>query len=69
MLQRIHSSHLGTEACIKKAKDRLIWPNMGSDIRNAQHVQKWAMHNKKSHYRLPVYQSGHGVNLLLINSL
>ena len=33
MLQRIHSSHLGTEACIRKAKDRLFWPNMGSDIR------------------------------------
>ena len=33
MLQRIHSSHLGTEACIRKAKDRLFWPNMGSDIK------------------------------------
>ena len=32
-LQRIHSSHLGTETCIRKAKDYLFWPNMGTDIR------------------------------------
>ena len=34
MLSKIHSSHLGAEACIRKAKDRLFWPNMGNNIRS-----------------------------------
>ena len=33
MLNKIHSSHLGTEACIRKAKDSLFWPFMRNDIK------------------------------------
>ena len=33
MLIRIHSSHLGAEACLRKAKDTLYWPQMAQEIR------------------------------------
>ena len=34
MLTRIYSSHLGSEACLRKALDSLSWPNMSSEIKN-----------------------------------
>lgn len=34
MLTRIHASHLGIEACTRKATDVLFWPNMRADIRD-----------------------------------
>ena len=34
MLVRIHSSHLGAESCLRKARDVLYWPNMSSEIRD-----------------------------------
>ena len=33
MLGRIHSSHLGAESFLRKARDVLYWPNMSSEIR------------------------------------
>lgn len=38
MLQRIHASHQGVDACIRRARDSLYWPNMTVDIR--EHVAK-----------------------------
>ena len=32
MLNKIHSSHVGTEACIRKASDSLFWPGLRKDI-------------------------------------
>uniref|UniRef100_A0A803JCG3 Gypsy retrotransposon integrase-like protein 1 n=1 Tax=Xenopus tropicalis TaxID=8364 RepID=A0A803JCG3_XENTR len=32
MIARIHSSHLGIDACLRKAKDVLFWPHMGPEI-------------------------------------
>ena len=32
---RLHSSHLGIEACLRKARDRVYWPAMNSDIKEA----------------------------------
>lgn len=34
MLTKIHSSHLGTEACMRKAKDLVFWPRMYRDIKD-----------------------------------
>ena len=34
MLTRIHSSHLGAEACLRKAKDVLFWPQMSAEIKD-----------------------------------
>ena len=34
MLQRVHSSHVGADACIRKAKDTLFWPRMAHEIRD-----------------------------------
>lgn len=28
---RIHSSHLGVEACLRKARDTVFWPNMNAE--------------------------------------
>lgn len=33
MLKKIHSSHQGPEACIRRAKDVIFWPGMTTDIR------------------------------------
>ena len=35
MISRLHSSHLGIEACLRKARDRVYWPAMNSDIKEA----------------------------------
>jgi len=35
MLNRIHSSHQGAEACLRKAKEVLFWPNMKHEVRDA----------------------------------
>ena len=35
MIARLHSSHLGTEACLRKARDRIFWPDMTTQIKEA----------------------------------
>ena len=32
MKQRIHSSHLGQQACLRRARECIYWPNMNNDI-------------------------------------
>ncbi|PFX26463.1 Uncharacterized protein K02A2.6 [Stylophora pistillata] len=32
---RIHSSHLGIEACLRKARDLVFWPSMNAEIKEA----------------------------------
>jgi len=34
MLKKVHASHQGAEACIRRAKDVLFWPEMNSEITN-----------------------------------
>jgi hypothetical protein len=34
MLRGIHSSHLGIEACLRKARDSLYWPLMNEEIKD-----------------------------------
>ena len=31
---RIHSSHLGVEACLRKSRDTVFWPNMNAEVRD-----------------------------------
>lgn len=33
MLAHLHSSHLGIEACLRKARDQIYWPNMTTHIK------------------------------------
>ena len=35
VIPRIHSSHLGTESCLCKARDLVFWPAMNSEIKEA----------------------------------
>ena len=35
MISRIHSSHLGIESCLRKARDLVFWPSMNSEIKEA----------------------------------
>ena len=35
LISRIHSSHLGIESCLRKARDLLFWPSMNSEIKEA----------------------------------
>ena len=34
MLKKVHASHQGAEACIRRAKDVLFWPGINSEITN-----------------------------------
>ena len=33
VITRLHSSHQGIESCLRKARDRVYWPHMNSDIK------------------------------------
>ncbi|RLJ22758.1 hypothetical protein DJ031_00290, partial [bacterium endosymbiont of Escarpia laminata] len=33
MLQQIHSSHIGTGGCVRRAREVLYWPGMSADVR------------------------------------
>lgn len=33
MKQRIHSSHVGTQACLRRAQESLYWPGMASELK------------------------------------
>ena len=35
VIARLHSSHQGIKACLRKARDRVFWPAMQHDVRNA----------------------------------
>ena len=35
IIARSHSSHLGIEACLRKARDSVFWPGMSSEIKEA----------------------------------
>ncbi|XP_048236983.1 uncharacterized protein K02A2.6-like [Haliotis rufescens] len=32
IMERIHSSHIGVQGCIRRAKELVYWPNMGQEI-------------------------------------
>ena len=34
MVKKVHSSHIGIEGCLKKARDVLFWPGMTSEIKD-----------------------------------
>ena len=33
MVDQIHSSHIGTEGCLRRARESLYWPSMSAEIR------------------------------------
>ena len=33
MKKRIHSSHLGAESCLRRARESLFWPEMSAEIK------------------------------------
>ena len=35
MLKRIHSSHIGVEGCLKRARVCLYWPRMSTEVKRA----------------------------------
>lgn len=34
MISRVHSSHLGIEACLRRARECIYWPNMNTEIKD-----------------------------------
>ena len=46
ILGRIHSSHLGAESCLRKARDIVYWPHMNTDVK--EEVGKCAVCNEFS---------------------
>ena len=34
MIERVHSSHLGPDACVRRAHDVLFWPSMADQIKD-----------------------------------
>ena len=44
ILGRIHSSHVGAESCLRKARDIVYWPHMNTDIK--EEVRKCVVCNE-----------------------
>ena len=38
MMAKIHSTHIGIEGCIRRARDSLYWPGMGTELK--EYIQK-----------------------------
>ena len=34
MLSELHSSHIGLQGCLRRARESMFWPGMNADIRN-----------------------------------
>lgn len=49
MLTRIHSSHIGGDACYRQAKETLYWPNMQAEIKD--YVSACSTCNEYAHKR------------------
>ena len=61
-LRRLHSSHMGSEATLRRAKDAVNWPKMAEDITR---VTKQCPVCEEATYRqitgAMIYQSSHGL--------
>ena len=44
IMSRIHSSHLGVEACLRKARDSVFWPNMNAEVK--EKVKQCSVYNE-----------------------
>ena len=44
MIQRIHSSHIGREGCLRRARDTIYWPNMNKHVKD--YISKCAVCRK-----------------------
>ena len=53
MITQVHSSHLGIESCLNKARDVLFWPGMTAEFRdcvlNVKHVTLIRQTSRKNH--------------------
>jgi len=36
MVKKVHSSHIGVERCLRKARDVLYWPGMSAEIKDSE---------------------------------
>ena len=44
MISRIHSSHLGVEACLRKARDTVFWPGMNTEV--SDQIKQCSIYNE-----------------------
>ena len=35
MVKKVHSSYIGIEGCLRKARDVLFWPSMSAEIKDS----------------------------------
>ena len=51
VMLKIHSSHQGAEACLRRARDSVFWPNMNAEVRervsNCETCSEFAANNQK----------------------
>ena len=59
MLKRIHSSYIGVEGCLRRARDCLYWPGISSDVKH--YVQKcevcWSTDVKQQKEHLQAHEA------------
>ena len=72
-MSRIHSSHLGTNSCILRARECVYWPGITSKIKimsaSVKFVAHTDVHSNKKHFRVMKYPTNHGPKWELIFSL
>ena len=73
IMSRIHSSHLGTNSCIRRARECVYWPGITSQINimsaSAKFVAHTDVYSNKKHFRVMKYPTDHGPKQKLIFSL
>ena len=62
--EKLHSSHLGVDGCLRRAKECLFWPNMTADIRDyistCSTCRTFEAANPKETLMSPTSQIDHG---------
>ena len=51
MVKKIHSSHIGINGCLRRAREALFWPGMSVHLK--QHIQKCEICNEKPQANAP----------------
>ena len=60
MLERIHSSRLGVNGCLRRARDSLYWPGMTADVQQKIATCEVCRSLEQKQQKEPLSQHDHG---------
>ena len=64
MKQKVHSSHMGMEACLRRARESIYWPGMCAEMKqlveSCETCRQYDCGNQRKHWEVLQYQTDHG---------